>query len=108
MSLTSEQPLKPQHKHTTMWLQDNIQQLYKESNHDMKNVPTTFTPEFCFNTTITFMSAEQDPLLSVAEKSMKSLSTVSTTTQHGLPLLDAHEVQVPLLHLEKSLKTLTD
>ena len=71
-----------QFQHTTQWIQNNLENMYNSiKDLDHSNVPTGFTPQVRFNTTISFQEEKPDPLLATAEQSVKSYSTKISTTQ---------------------------
>ena len=71
-----------QFQHTTQWIQNNLENMYNSiKDLDHSNVPTGFTPQVRFNTTISFQEEKPDPLLATTEQSVKSYSTKISTTQ---------------------------
>ena len=69
-------------KSTTIWLQENLDTLYRtDGHHNPKDVPTNFVPEVRFSTTINFNDNQSDQLLTDAEESVKSHSAATSTAR---------------------------
>ena len=61
---------------TTQWLQDNLQEIYDKHCKDLTlDVPSHFTQEVRFNSTVTFHTQKNDPHLDIATSSLSGYST---------------------------------